>query len=162
MFSQPENNQILLNGLLTKVDAVHVLGTSYKIKYKQEGRFLTIDLTGVEKKVFATPVVVEYNGDDLKIDPKISESSDNKIRLDRITSTYIPEVAMSSWEFEVRTPGTYKISIVSNEKGNHSEPEWTGSDQKGSVQVAGKIIPAILKRDTEEINPTLFFYNGHL
>ena len=53
----------------------------------------------------------------------------------------------------------FKIKIISNEKGNHSKPEWTGSEQKGSVQVAGKIIPVVLKRDTQNVNPTLFFYN---
>ena len=50
------------------------------------------------------------------------------------------------------------IDIISNEKGNHSKPEWTGSEQTGSVQVAGKIIPIVLKRDEEKINPSLFFY----
>ena len=30
--------------------------------------------------------------------------------------------------------------------------------EKGSVQVAGKIIPVSLKRDAEKVNPTLFFY----
>lgn len=158
IFNWPENNQIDLNGLLTKVDAVHVLGTSEKLKYKQEGRFLTIDLSGVEKKEFATPLVVEYKDAELKIDHTISQGSHNNIRLDRITSTYIKDVSLSSWEFEVHTPGKYKINIISNEKGNHSKPVWVGSEQKGSVQVAGKIIPVALKRDTESINPTLFFY----
>ena len=144
--------------MLTKVDNIHVLGSSKPVKFKQEGRFLTIDLTDVAKKEFATPLVVNYKDADLRIDPAISQSAENNIRLDRITSTYLKDVGMSSWEFKVHTPGKFKINIVSNEKGNHREPVWTGSEQKGSVQVAGKIIPVQLKRDSETINPTLFFY----
>ncbi len=158
IFNWPKSNQIDLNGMLTKVDNIHVLGSSKPVKFKQEGRFLTIDLTGVAKKEFATPLVVNYKDADLRIDPTISQSAENNIRLDRITSTYLKDVGMSSWEFKVHTPGKFKINIVSNEKGNHREPVWTGSEQKGSVQVAGKIIPVQLKRDSETINPTLFFY----
>ena len=158
IFNWPENNQIELNGMLTKVDKIHVLGTSKNVQYKQEGRFLTIDLSGVEKQEFATPLVVEYKDAELRIDHTISQGVHNDIRLDRITSTYIKDELMSSWEFKVHTPGKFKISIISNEKGNHSKPVWTGSEQTGSVQVAGKIIPVVLKRDTETINPTLFFY----
>ena len=158
IFNWPKSNQIDLNGMLTKVDNIHVLGSSKPVKFKQEGRFLTIDLTDVAKKEFATPLVVNYKDADLRIDPAISQSAENNIRLDRITSTYLKDVGMSSWEFKVHTPGKFKINIVSNEKGNHREPVWTGSEQKGSVQVAGKIIPVQLKRDSETINPTLFFY----
>jgi alpha-L-fucosidase len=158
IFTWPKNNQIDLNGMLTKVDKIHVLGSSKNVQFKQDGRFLTIDLTGVEKKEFATPLVVDYKDAELRIDHTISQNAENNIRLDRITSTYLKDVAMSSWEFKVHTPGKFKINILSNEKGNHSKPVWTGSEQKGSVQVAGKIIPVQLKRDTEMINPTLFFY----
>jgi alpha-L-fucosidase len=158
IFNWPKNNQIELNGLLTKVDKIHVLGTSTNLKFKQEGRFLTIDLSGADKKEFATPLVVEYNDAELRIDNSISQNVENNIRLDRITSTYLKDELLSSWRFTVHTPGTFKINIISNEKGNHSEPDWTGSEQKGSVQVAGKIIPVALKRDAENVNPTLFFY----
>jgi len=158
IFNWPKNNQIDLNGMLTKVDKIHVLGSTKTVKFEQNGRFLTIDLSGVEQKEFATPLVLEYKDAELKIDHDISQNAENNIRLDRITSTYLKDVAMSSWEFKVHTPGTFKINIISNEKGNHSKPTWTGSEQKGSVQVAGKIIPVELKRDSETINPTLFFY----
>lgn len=159
IFNWPVNNQIDLNGMLTKVDKVHVLGTTKTVKFKQDGRFLTIDLTDVEKKELATPIVVEYKDSKLIIDETISQSLENNIRLDRISSTYSKDELMSSWQFKVHTPGKFKINIISNEKGNHSKPTWTGSEQIGSVQVAGKIIPVGLKRDSENVNPTLFFYN---
>jgi alpha-L-fucosidase len=158
IFNWPANNQIDLNGMLTKVDKIHVLGTTKTVKFKQNGRFLTIDLTGVEKKEMATPLVVEYKDSELNIDKAVSQNLENNIRLDRITSTYLKDELMSSWEFKVHTPGKFKINIISNEKGNHSKPSWTGSEQIGSVQVAGKIIPVVLKRDSENVNPTLFFY----
>lgn len=158
IFNWPENNEIELNGILSKVDKIHVLGSSTNIDFKQEERFLTINLTGVEKKEIATPLVVEYKDAVLKIDHTISQGVHNDIRLDRITSTYLKDESLSSWEFKVNTPGKFKIKIISNEKGNHAKPEWTGSEQVGSVQVAGKIIPVVLKRDSEKVNPTLFFY----
>ncbi len=158
IFNWPVSNQIDLNGIITKVDKIHALGSTKTVNFKQEGRFLTIDLAGVDKKEFATPLVVEYKDEELNINTSISQGSHNDIRLDRITSTYLKDEAMSSWSFEIHTPGKFKINIVSNEKGNHSKPDWTGSEQKGSVQVAGKIIPVHLKRDSEKINPTLFFY----
>lgn len=159
LFNWPQNNEIELNGMLSKVDKIHVLGSTKNITFKQEGRFVTINLNGVEKKELATPLVVEFKDAELKIDHSISQGAHDAIRLDRITSTYLKEELLSSWEFKVHTPGTFKIKIISNEKGNHSKPEWTGSEQKGSVQVAGKIIPVVLKRDSENRNPTLFFYN---
>ncbi len=153
----PANNQIDLNGLLTKMDNVHVLGNSKPIKFTQDGRFLKIDLSGVEKIDLSTPLVVEYK-DALKVDPTISQGSDNTVCLDRITSTYNKDELLCSWKFTIHTPGKYMIDIVSNEKGGHSKPTWTGSEQTGSVQVAGKIIPVVLKRDQERVNPSLFFY----
>ena len=93
-----------------------------------------------------------------QIHPTLSQGIDNTIRLDRITSTYNKDELLSSWKFTIHTPGKYRIDIISNEKGNHSKPEWTGAEQTGSVQVAGKIIPVVLKRDEEKINPSLFFY----
>lgn len=159
VFNWPENNQIELNGMLSKVDKIHVLGSSKNVAFKQEGRFLTINLIGVEKKELAIALVVEYKDAELKIDHTISQGVHDGIRLDRICSTYLKDESLSSWEFKVHTPGKFKIKIISSEKGNHSKPSWTGSEQTGSVQVAGKIIPAVLKRDTENVNPTLFFYN---
>ena len=159
IFNWPKSNQIELNGIMSKVDKIHVLGTTKNVAFKQEGRFLTIDLDDVQKKEFATPLVVEYKDAYLKIDKTISQGVHNDIRLDRINSQYLKDESLSSWQFKVHTPGKFKIKIISNEKGNHSKPEWTGSEQKGSVQVAGKIIPVTLKRDAQEINPTLFFYN---
>ncbi|MEC5166563.1 alpha-L-fucosidase [Flavobacterium sp. PL11] len=159
VFNWPVSNEIELNGILSKVDKIHVLGSNKNVAFKQNGRFLTIDLAGVPKKEFATPLVVDYKDAVLKIDHTISQGVHNDIRLDRINSEYLKEESLSSWQFTVHTPGKFKINILSNEKGNHSKPEWTGSEQKGSVQVAGKIIPVTLKRDTEKVNPTLFFYN---
>lgn len=154
----PANNQIELNGLLTAVDAVRVLRDRRAIKFSQNGRFLTIDLTGVEKDELITPLVVEYSDARLQVDPTISQGADNTVRLDRITSEYNKDKLLSSWKFRIHTPGKYQIDIISNEKGGHSKPLWTGADQAGSVQVVGKIIPFLLKRDEEKINPTLFFY----
>ena len=154
----PTNNQIDLNGLITKINGVHVLGNSKAVKYTQEGRFLKIDLSGVEKNELITTLVVEYNDSGLRIDPTISQGPDNTVRLDRITSTYNKDELLSSWKFTIHTPGKYMIDIISNEKGGHSKPTWTGSGQKGSVQVEGKIIPVVLKRDQEKVNPSLFFY----
>ncbi|MEM8521834.1 alpha-L-fucosidase [Flavobacterium sp. PL12] len=158
VFNWPKNNTIELNGIISSIDKIHVLGNSKNIKFKQDGRFLTLDLAGVSKKEFATPIVVEYKDAELKIDRNLSQNKENNISLDRITSSYMKDEAISSWQFKVHTPGKFKIRIVSNEKGNHSKPVWTGSEQTGSIQVAGKIIPVSLKRDTEMINPTLFFY----
>ena len=158
IFNWPKDNKIDLNGMLTKVDKIHVLGSSKSITFQQQGRFLNIDLEGVEKKDMATTVVVEYKDAELKIDNTISQNLEENISLDRITSTYLKDELMSSWEFKVHTPGKFKINIISNEKGNHSKPTWTGSEQKGSIQIAGKIIPVVLMRDTEKTNPTLFFY----
>lgn len=158
IFNWPSNNQIDLNGMLTKVDNIHVLGVANRLKFKQDGGFLTIDLAGVDRNEFATTLIVEYKDAELKIDHAISQNTENNIRLDRITSTYYKDELLSSWKFRVTTPGKFKINIISNEKGNHSKPTWTGSEQKGSVQVAGKILPVVLKRDSETINPTLFFY----
>ena len=154
----PATNQINLNGLITKIDNVHVLGNSKPIKFTQDGRFLKIDLSAVEKIDLSTPLVVEYKDASLNVDHNISQGSDNAIRLDRITSTYNKDELLSSWKFTIHTPGKYKIDIISNEKGGHSKPTWTGAEQTGSVQVEGKIIPFVLKRDEEKINPSLFFY----
>jgi alpha-L-fucosidase len=154
----PKNKQIELNGLITKVSGVHALGNLAKINYTQEGRFLKIDLSNVEKNELMTPLVVEYKDSDLVIDRMIAQGTDNSIQLDRISGTYDKDELLSSWEFKVNTPGKFKINIISNEKGGHSKPEWIGADQKGSVQVAGKIIPVILNRDSEKVNPSLFFY----
>ncbi len=154
----PLNNQINLNGLITKIDGVHVLENSNAVKYTQDGRFLKIELSGVEKNELITTLVVEYHDADLKVNTTLSQGSDNAIRLDRITGTYNKDELLSSWKFIIHTPGKYMIDIVSNEKGGHSKPTWTGAEQTGSVQVAGKIIPVVLKRDQEKVNPSLFFY----
>ncbi|MEO7463810.1 MAG: alpha-L-fucosidase, partial [Ferruginibacter sp.] len=84
----PANNQINLNGLITKIDAVHVLGNSKLIKFNQDGRFLKIDLSVVEKVDLITTLVVEYNDSGLQVNRTISQGADNTVRLDRITSTY--------------------------------------------------------------------------
>lgn len=154
----PKNNQIDLNGLITKVTDVHVLGSSHKIKYNQEGRFTKIDLTGVVKNDLMTTVIVEYKDVELLVDHTISQGAGNDIRLDRITDNYSKDQLLTSWKFTVHTPGKFQINIISNEKGGHSNPAWTGANQTGSVQVAGKIIPVKLSKDSEKINPTLFFY----
>ncbi len=158
IFNWPANNQIDLNGLITRIDAIHVLGDSKPIKFTQEGRFLKIDLSGVEQINLSTPLVAEYKDAALNVDRTISEGANNTVRLDRITSSYNKDELLSSWKFTIHTPGKYKIDIISNEKGGHSKPTWTGAEQTGSVQVEGKIIPFVLKRDEEKINPSLFFY----
>ena len=154
----PKDNQIELNGLLTAIDDIHVLGNAKKLKYTQTGRFLKIDLSGVIKDELITTLVLNYKNAELTISPGIAQNEDNSVRLDRITSTYHKDELLSSWKFTIRSPGKYKINIISNEKGGHSKPTWTGSDQTGGVQVAGKIIPVVLKRDAEKVNPSLFFY----
>lgn len=85
VFNWPANNQIDLNGILSKVDRVRVLGSSKDVKFKQDGRFLTIDLADIEKMEMATPLVVDFKGAELKIDRTISQGAHDDIRLDRIT-----------------------------------------------------------------------------
>tara|TARA_R110001606_G_scaffold399261_1_gene582851 strand:- start:18383 stop:20224 length:1842 start_codon:yes stop_codon:yes gene_type:complete len=154
----PNTNTIELNGLLTNIDHVSLLEKGTKLKHVQKGRFLTIDLTGVNKDDLATVLVVHYKDSLLQIDPTISQSLNNTIRLDRVSSIYNKEEALSTWKFKVETPGNYKIQVISNEKGKHENPEWRGSQQIGHIEVAGKTIPLELKRDEEKVNPTLFFY----
>lgn len=154
----PKDNLIELNGLLTTIDDIHVLGSAKKLKFTQKGRFLKIELSAVTKDELITTLVLNYKNHELNISSGIAQNEDNSVRLDRITDTYIKDELLSSWKFTIRTPGKYKITIISNEKGGHSKPTWTGSQQTGSVQVAGKILPVVLKRDSEKINPSLFFY----
>lgn len=105
-----------MNGLITKIDGVHVLENSNAVKYTQDGRFLKIELSGVEKNELITTLVVEYHDADLKVNTTLSQGSDNAIRLDRITGTYNKDELLSSWKFIIHTPGKYMIDIVSNEK----------------------------------------------
>lgn len=156
VFNYPENNKIVLNGLLSDVSSIKLLGGK-DLEFKQDDRFLTIDFNGIERDNIASVVQVNYN-DDLKIANGISQSSDKTIQLDRIAGSYDHEEFLSSWVFKVNHPGIYKIQLYSNEKGRHSNPVWVGSEQKGSIEVAGKIIPVNLSRDKERTNPTLFFY----
>lgn len=105
-----------MNGLVTSINAVHVLGSSKKLNYTQEGRFLKMDLSAVEQDELITTIVVEYSDAELRIDPTISQGSDNTVRLDRISDTYNKDELLSSWEFAIHTPGKYMITIISNEK----------------------------------------------
>jgi alpha-L-fucosidase len=142
--------------LLSKVKKANLLdGTD--LKYEQQGRYLTIDLSGIKKDEIASVVEVWYM-DDLKIASIIAQSLDKTIQLDRIAGNYDKDELITSWTFTVEYPGTYHIQLLSNEKGRHSNPVWEGADQKGSIEVAGKIITVVLTRDKEKIDPTLFFY----
>ncbi len=158
IFNWPKDGTLTLNGLLSNVENIYVLGSDKKVKFNQESRYVSIDLTGVDKNELVTALVVHYKDETVRIDRNIAQSADNNIRLDRICGSYEKDLHMTSWIFKVNTTGTYKIQVISNEKARHSNPQWVGSKQKGSIQVAGKIIPLELKRDHEEINPSLFFY----
>lgn len=158
VFNYPKNNIIELNGLMNSVNSVSILNNKKELKYKQNGRFLSIDIKEVKQDSIAITLVVNYSDDKQKINPLISQSLNNSIRLDRIAGHYDKEVLETSWEFEVNTIGKYKIELLSNEKARHSNPKWVGSDQKGTLEIGKSIIPVSLKRDKEEINKSLFFY----
>ncbi|MFY0605116.1 MAG: alpha-L-fucosidase [Cyclobacteriaceae bacterium] len=158
VFNWPTNGSLVLNGLVSKVTKVSVLGSSASVGFKQEGRFVTIDVAGIVPDDLATTFVVEYDGGQAKVDHSISQSLDNTIQLDRIAGNYYDELSLTTWDFYVHQPGTFKMEVRSNEKARHSNPKWVGSDQQGSIQVAGKVIPLELSRDSERVNPSLFFY----
>jgi alpha-L-fucosidase len=156
VFNRPASNQLELNGLMSDVTKVNILNGS-NLKYQQDGRYLTINLKGIVKDDIATVVEVQYKCE-LRVAPIIAQSLNQNIQLDRIAGRYDKDELVTSWTFEVNQPGKYEIQLISNEKGRHSKPVWEGSEQKGSIEVAGKIIPVELIRDGEKTNPTLFFY----
>jgi len=158
IFDFPKKNRLELNGLLSKVTSIYTLANGASIDFEQTGRFLEIDLSKTHKDAIATVVVVNFLEERPLISKDISQSKDNTIRLDRITSLYLKDEFQSSWTFKINTPGTYRIQLVSNEKKRHSKPVWEGSLQKGSIRLAGKIIPVQLSRDSEKTNASLFFY----
>ncbi|TVZ55650.1 alpha-L-fucosidase [Lutibacter sp. Hel_I_33_5] len=158
IFNWPENNSIELNGLLTEIQSITLLNSEEKLNYKQEGRFLTIDISKIKNNDLATVIVLNHKNKKLKVDTEISQSLNKKIRLDRICSTYNEEKQVSTWRFNIHAPGKFKVEVISNEKARHSNPKWIGSEQKGVIKIADKIIPLELKRDQEEINKSLFFY----
>lgn len=156
VFNRPDDNKLTLNGLLSEVKSTTLLNGA-PLKFHQNNRLLTIDLKDVEEDNIASVIEIEYT-DDLEIAKVISQSQEKMIQLDRIAGCYDHDEFLTSWTFKVDYPGTYKINLISNEKGQHYNPVWVGAEQTGSVQVAGKIIPVKLSRDEERINPTLFFY----
>jgi alpha-L-fucosidase len=156
VFNWPKNNQLLLNGLLSDIQTIKLLSGS-ALKYEKSGRYISIDLDGVEKDDIATVIKVQYINK-LEVASVIAQAPDKSIRLDRIAGTYDDDNFLTSWKFEVTHPGVYEINLFSNEKGRHSNPVWVGAEQTGSIEVAGKVIPVKLRRDQERINPSLFFF----
>lgn len=154
--SRPDH--ITLPGMRSKVNAASILENGEPLTFKQKDELVSISLP--KNKVDDLGYIVELDLDDQTpdINPKITQREDGSIRLDRITGDYNKAQKMISWDFTIKNPGNYKIEVFSNEKGRHSNPQWVGSEQKGSVQVGSKIIPVTLQRDKEKINPTLFFY----
>lgn len=160
VFNRPNIDRIELNGVLTDISKVHLLNSSKGIRFDQEGRYLSIDISSVPKQDFGFVLEVEYKDESLKIDPLIAQNRDHSIRLDRIAGNYLDDKLFTMWKFKVNVPGEYNISIVSNEKGNHAKPQWVGSEQEGCIQIAGEILPIKLIRDSEQVNPSLFFYKS--
>jgi alpha-L-fucosidase len=153
----PTKEKLHLNGLLSQVKKVYLLDGGKELKYEQKGRFLTIDVAGINPDSLATAIVVEYNGK-LETTAVIAQGTANNISLDRIAGSYDQLHKLTTWKFEIQNPGIFKVQIISNEKGRHDSPEWIGSEQAGAIQSAGQIIPIKLKRDNEIIDPSLFFY----
>ena len=158
IFNWPKNNSIEVNGIVSKVNNVNLLDTNQELKFVQNGRFLSIDITDIDKKDLAKVLVVNYKDENLKIDNLISQSLNKSIRLDRISGTYNIDSLTTTWNFKVNTPGKYKIQLLSNEKKRHSNPQWVGSKQEGTIVVNNKFISVKLNKDSEKINPSLFFY----
>lgn len=153
----PENGMIQLNGVLSKVKNVYLLDGKNQIPYEQEKRFLTINLSDLKADDLATTLVVEYEGK-LEISSVISQGLEGDISLDRITASYDSSHKLTTWKFEIQNPGIFRVKIVSNEKGSHNHPDWSGSAQEGAIQSAEQILPVKLSRDKEMIDPSLFFY----
>ncbi|MBV7441385.1 alpha-L-fucosidase [Weeksellaceae bacterium TAE3-ERU29] len=153
-----KTDKIYLPGLLSKVTSAKVVENKQSVKFSQKDGLVTINLPTKKIDDLGYVIEVDLNDKTPNIDKTITQGQNGVIRLDRIASDYNMNRKMTSWDFEVKKPGTYKIELISNEKGNHHKPEWVGSDQEGSIQIGGKIIPVKLTRDKEKINPTLFFY----
>lgn len=154
----PENNQLQINGLLTRPKKIYRIGDTKTIPFEYDGHFLTIKLAGVSKTELATSIVVAFETEKIAVSNLITQGVDKSIALHRIDSYYDAVKKLSTWVFKVHAAGKYKVSLTSNEKGGHAKPEWTGANQLGSLEVAGQTIPVKLSRDQEKINPTLFFY----
>ncbi len=154
----PENNQLRIHGLLTKPKKIYLMGNIKALPFDYDGNFLNINLRGVSKTQLATTIVVIFQTEKISISKLLTQGIDKSIALYRIESHYDAAQKFSTWTFKVHTPGRYKVSIISNEKGGHARPEWKGADQQGALEVAGQTIPVKLDRDKEKINPALFFY----
>ena len=151
--------QIYLPGLRSTVQKAMVLENGQPVAFTQQTEGVVLTLPEAKTDDLGYVIKIEIADEKPNVDKTITQSVlDNSIRLDRIVSDYNQNEKLSSWDFEVKKPGNYIIQIVSNEKGKHNNPEWRGADQKGSIQIGGKIIPVELKRDQEKTNPTLFFY----
>ena len=158
IFNWPKNNTLELLGLESKITSANMLNKNNPLNFVQEGDILTIPLDNLEKTDLATVIVLTHDDETIKIKPIITQSKNNDIRLDRISGQYIKDSLLLSWTFKVKTPGAYKIKLFSNEKASHSNPDWVGSDQTGTIDVANQTISVVLKRDEEKINKSLFFY----
>jgi alpha-L-fucosidase len=154
----PENNQLHINGLLTKPKKIYLMGNTKALPFEYDGQFLNINLTGISETQLATTLVVVFETEKIATSTLVTQGKDKSIALYRIDSHYDASQKFSTWTFKANTPGKYKVIITSNEKGGHSKPEWIGADQQGALEVAGQTISVKLKRDQEKINPTLFFY----
>lgn len=155
-----KRSKIFVPGMRSKVKNAYILENHTPIKYKQEGEIVNIQLPEESSDKIGYVVALELNDMQADVDHKITQYKDNDIRLDRISGDYNHPARLISWDFYVQDPGTYQIELISNEKGAHEKPVWDGSDQIGSIQIGGKIIPVELKRDEERTNPTLFFYKS--
>lgn len=153
----PINKKLQLNGLMSHVKKVYLLDGGKQLDYQQNGRYLTINIANLNPDSLATTFVIEYDGK-LETAEKIAQGEDNNVSLDRIAGSYDQLHKLTTWKFEIQNPGTFKVKMISNEKGKHDRPEWIGSEQAGAIQAAGQIIPIKLTRDYEIIDPSIFFY----
>lgn len=154
----PSDNVLYVKGLEQKPLAVHLLDGHQKLSFAYDGGFLSISLKGIKQEPLATTIVVEVGTEKVKTNSLAQQAPDDKISLYRIAGDYDSSRKLCTWKFKVNKPGTYQISLFSNEKGGHAKPEWVGADQHAVMELAGQVIPVTLVRDKEKINPTLFFY----
>ncbi|WP_316816100.1 alpha-L-fucosidase [Pedobacter nyackensis] len=154
----PENNRLYVKGLLSKPVKITLLGDDKALPFEHKGSSLSIPLSGISKVELATTIVATFESDKISTTPLAEQGEDKNIALYRIDGHYDASKKLSAWTFKVHTPGRYRVTITSNEKGSHSKPEWTGADQQGALEVAEQTIPVKLNRDEEKINATLFFY----
>lgn len=150
---------IALSGVISSVSKVEVLHTGQQVAFTQRGQLVTLDLSQIEAiPEFGYVLVVHHDDKQIKINKRICQVETDPIRLDRICGKYDQEHKLISWDFTVTQPGTYQVAIVSNEKGSHHHPKWTGSEQTGAILVADQVLPVVLQHDHSVTNPTLFFY----